>query len=167
VPRPTTKTDLLEQSARQYAAVIATVEAMMPEKRTAEFAFEDRDRNVRDVVGHLHEWHLMMLGWYAEGMAGGRPAIPAPGHTWRTLPALNAEIWRRCQDVDLDATLGRFRQTHGELQALIESLDDAELWEKRRFAWTGSTSLGAFLVSCTSSHYVWALKKLRRHARSV
>lgn len=167
MPRPTTKTALLAASEAGLAALIGAIDALPVEAREAEFAFEDRDRQVRDVVWHLHVWHLMMLGWYADGMAGARPAIPAPGHTWATLPALNAEIWRGGQDVDLATTVSRLETTHRQLQALIEAHDDVELWEKRRYPWTGSTSLGAYLVSSTSSHYAWALKKIRQHAKAA
>jgi hypothetical protein len=45
--------------------------------------------------------------------------------------------------------------------ALIERHSDAELFTKEHYAWTGRTSLGAYLVSCTSSHYDWALKLVR------
>jgi hypothetical protein len=166
VPRPTTKVALLEAADHQYARLLALIDALPPEAREAEFGFEDRDRNVRDVVGHLHAWHLMLLGWYAEGMTGGKPAIPAPGHTWRTLPGLNAEIWRQCQDVDLEAALAGLATTHAQVRALIEAHTEDELWEKRRYGWTGSTSMGAYLVSATSSHYDWAVTKLRRHSAS-
>jgi hypothetical protein len=44
---------------------------------------------------------------------------------------------------------------------------DAELFTKRRYVWTGSTSLGAYLVSATSSHYAWAAKQLRTFLRGA
>ena len=135
-----------------------------PEALEAEFGFEDRDRRVRDVLGHLHAWHLMMLGWYDEGSAGRRPTIPAPGHTWRTLPALNREIWLRYQDIDLATVRTDLETTHHRLRDLIDQHTDAELFTKRLYPWTGSTSLGAYLVSATSSHYDWAVAKLERHA---
>lgn len=164
MPRPTTRADLLDAADGTYARVLEVIDGLPPEARAAEFEFPDRDRNVRDVVGHLHAWHLMLLGWYEEGMTGGKPAIPAPGFTWRTLPGLNAEIWRQCQEVDLEGALQGLATTHAQVRSLIEGHDDDELWEKRRYPWTGSTSLGAYLVSVTSSHYEWALKKLRQHA---
>jgi hypothetical protein len=55
-----------------------------------------------------------------------------------------------------------FERSHGEVMALIEAHTDAELFTRKRYAWTGSTSLGAYLVSCTSSHYDWALKLIRK-----
>ena len=117
---------------------------------------------VRDVLGHLHAWHMMMIGWYEVGMAGGRPVIPAPGHTWRTLPALNDEIRARYQDRDLTEVRRDLVATHEQLQDLIAGNGDDELFTKRLYAWTGSTSVGAYFVSATSSHYDWAVKELKR-----
>jgi hypothetical protein len=111
----------------------------------------------------------MMLRWYAEGMAGAKPAIPAEGHTWQTIPALNAAIWQDAQSVGLVDARSELGQTHAKVMALIEAHSDEELFtkNKKRYAWTGSTSLGAYLISATSSHYDWAMKKLRKAKRAL
>ncbi len=44
---------------------------------------------------------------------------------------------------------------------LIGKPTDEELFTNKCYGWTGSTSLGAYLVSATSSHYDWAIKTLR------
>lgn len=56
----------------------------------------------------------------------------------------------------------KFEQTHQQVHALMEQHTEAELFEKKRYAWTGSTSLGAYLISATSSHYDWAWKLIRK-----
>ncbi len=163
MPRPTTKAELLDACAARHAALLRLLDGASPTLLAAPFAFDDRDRCVRDVLGHLHEWHLMMLDWYEVGMAGGRPSIPAPGYTWRTLPALNAEVWARCQERDLHATRTALEGSYAQVLALVAAHSDDELFTKRRYAWTGTTSLGAYLVSSTCSHDDWAIRKLRRH----
>ncbi|HEX5334765.1 MAG TPA: ClbS/DfsB family four-helix bundle protein [Propionicimonas sp.] len=167
MPRPTTRIDLLDASAAGYAMLIGLAESLTPEQAEAEFPFEDRDRNVRDVLAHLHEWHVMLLGWYRAGMDGEKPAIPAEGYTWQTLPALNRTIQQKYRDVPLGEVRRLLDASHAEVQELIANQTDPELFEKRRYGWTGTTSLGAYLVSSTSSHYDWALKKLRRYARTL
>jgi hypothetical protein len=166
MPRPTTKADLLAACDAEHDRLLSAVDGLPDGAVEAEFAFEDRDRCVRDVLGHLHAWHLMVLAWDEEGRAGGTPAVPGPGYTWRTLPDLNRVIWQRCQDVDLVTTRADLDRSHRAVRALIESRTEEELFGKRHYAWTGTTSLGAYLVSCTSSHDVWALKKIRTHART-
>lgn len=162
MPRPTTRAALLAAAEAGYGKVVDFIASLPEALRDADFPFEDRDRNVRDVVYHLVAWHRMMLRWYAEGMAGTEPAIPAEGYTWRTLPALNQVIWQDAQRIPLAEALTELEANHGEVMGLVRAHDDEELFTKQRYPWTGSTSLGAYLVSSTSSHYDWALTKLRK-----
>ncbi|MFC2579722.1 MAG: ClbS/DfsB family four-helix bundle protein, partial [Bacteroidota bacterium] len=34
------------------------------------------------------------------------------------------------------------------------------------FDWTGTSTLGAYCVSATASHYDWAIKKIKVHIRT-
>ncbi|MEM7107806.1 MAG: ClbS/DfsB family four-helix bundle protein [Bacteroidota bacterium] len=45
---------------------------------------------------------------------------------------------------------------------MIEEHSEEELFEKKRYKWTGTTSLAAYLISATSSHYDWALKLMKK-----
>ena len=49
MPRPTTKQSLLEAAEKGFKELFGFAEAMSEEERCAEFLFEDRDRNIRDV----------------------------------------------------------------------------------------------------------------------
>lgn len=51
--------------------------------------------------------------------------------------------------------------------ALAESLSNEELFSKGVFPWTGNVTLGSYFVSTTSSHYEWALKKIRKYVKSL
>ena len=52
-----------------------------------EFPEGTMNRNIRDVLAHLHHWHLLMLEWYRLGMTGEKPAMPATGYSWKMTPA--------------------------------------------------------------------------------
>ena len=166
MPRPTTKNELIAAATSGYTKLNALIESLPPEKLEASFGFEDRDRNVRDVVMHLVAWHQMMRRWYDEGMAGDKPAIPGEGYTWQTLPALNQVIWEQAQQTPLHQARAELANTHEAMLALIAAHSDEELFTKKRYHWTGTTSLGAYLISSTSSHYDWAMKKLRKAAKA-
>lgn len=165
--RPTNKQQLLDLSDSNYAKLQILIDSLPPEALTGAFPFDDRDRNVRDVLAHLHEWHLMMEEWYRVGMSGEKPVIPGEGYTWKTLPALNKKVWEKYQSIDLHTIREALEDSHQRLTDLINSHADEELFEKKRYPWTGTTSLGAYLISSTSSHYDWALKKLRKYQRSL
>jgi hypothetical protein len=44
---------------------------------------------------------------------------------------------------------------------------DDDLFTKKRYAWTGTTSVGSYAVSATSSHYVWASGLVRLALRET
>ncbi|MCL2561606.1 MAG: ClbS/DfsB family four-helix bundle protein [Rikenellaceae bacterium] len=164
--RPTTKQDLIAAADGQFEKLWKLIDSMPAEMQAASFAFEDRDKNLRDVLTHLHEWHLMVQRWHAEGtLRGGMPAVPGEGYTWKTLPALNAKIWERYQGVTLDEAKRMLRESHAMVMALVESHTNDELFARGVYKWTKTTTLGAYFISATASHYDWAMKKLKQHAR--
>ena len=131
-------------------------------KPNAEFPKGHLNRNVKDVLAHVHEWHNMMIDWYDAGMAGIKPDMPKKGFTWRTLPALNRIIWETYKDEKFDVALQKLKESHKKIRNLIDSHSDIDLFTKKKYNWTGSTSLGAYLTSCTSSHYDWAYKLIKK-----
>ena len=49
-----------------------------------------------------------------------------------------------------------------KLWTLIGEMSDEELLAKGVFDWTGTTTLGSYCVSATSSHYNWAFKDIKK-----
>jgi hypothetical protein len=94
-------------------------------------------------------------------MSGKKPAIPAEGYTWITYSGLNHEIYQKYKGTELTQALGMFRKSHQDVMALIENHTDEELFTKKKYTWTGTTSLAAFLISSTSSHYDWGIKTIK------
>lgn len=167
MPRPTTRAQLLEAAESGFVALRSLIDDFPEGAACAEFAFEDRDRNVRDVLWHLHVWHEMVIRWHREGtLEGGLPAVPGVGYTWKTLPALNQVIWEEAQSVDLSEARAAVEGSHVSVLVLISAHTDEELFTCGLYPWTKSTTLGAYFISATSSHYDWALKKLRKHKRT-
>ncbi|MHC5279402.1 ClbS/DfsB family four-helix bundle protein [Listeria kieliensis] len=165
--RPKTKTELLDASKKQFDRLFKEIDTLGAEAKRGTFPFEDRDRNIRDVLIHLHEWHNMMETWYEVGMSGQKPAISKEGYTFKTLPALNLEIWKAYQDTDLENAEGLLKESHLRMMELIRAHTDEELFTKRYYPWTNTTSLGSYLVSSTSSHYDWAIKKIKKYKREL
>jgi uncharacterized protein (TIGR03083 family) len=165
MPRPATRADLLAAIDTELARLAAEVSKVPPADRLRPGACGDW--SVKDLLSHLDAWHEMFLGWEAVGARGGKPEIPAPGHTWSTTPALNEEIRRRHQDEPWDEVAARLADSASRVRALVERHDDDALFTKRLYAWTGSTSLGSYAVSCTSSHYAWASDLIRRFAKAL
>jgi len=162
MPRPKTKKELLGLSDLNFKKLNAFIDELPDNQQNVEFHPGTMNRNIRDVLAHLHEWHLMMERWYKEGLKGEKPAIPAEGYTWKTTPELNRKIWEKYRDSDLDKIRKSFEESHKRIYSIIKKHSNDELFEKKRYKWTGSTSLGAYLISATSSHYDWALKLIKK-----
>lgn len=161
MPRPRNKLQLLNLSTDNYHRLIAQIHNYSREEQSQEFPPGYLNRNIRDVLMHLHHWHLLMQDWYKVGLTGGKPDIPAKGYTWKTTPDLNRSICEKYQDTDLEEAKTLLASSHAAVQNLINQHNDEELFEKKRYPWTGSTSLGAYFISATSSHYEWARKLIK------
>jgi hypothetical protein len=147
MPRPSTKETLIELSREKFSALNELIHSYSEEEKIAEFPQGTLNRNIRDVLAHLLHWHLLFLSWYEVGMKGEKPEMPAKGYSWKDTPALNLFIWEKYQSTPLQEIMEQLGQSYQKLQLIIEKHSDTELFEKKRFKWTGSTSMGAYLIS--------------------
>jgi hypothetical protein len=123
--------------------------------------------SVKDVLAHLVEWQQMNLDWYAAGLRGEKPAMPALGFTLRELPRLNEMIYRKHHRRSVAAVMRDYQTYHERVVELIESLSDSDLITLGRFSWTGgSWTLSDYLRASTAAHYLWARKRIRHWWRA-
>lgn len=160
--RPKTKSELLDLSKVNFEKLHDFIERMDMNNQNRDFYPGPMNRNIRDVLMHLHHWHFMFKEWYTVGMRGVKPDIPAPGYTWKTTPELNLWILEKYKDKSLIDAKKYLKNSHHEVRDIIEFHSNEELFEKKRYKWTGTTSLGDYLVSATSSHYDWGFKLIKR-----
>lgn len=160
--RPINKEELLRLSQKNFQKLIDLIESHSQAEQQNDFPPGTMNRNIRDVLAHLHHWHLMMLEWYEVGMQGKKPDMPAKGYTWKTLPDLNKKIWEQYRTEPLSDVRKHFNDSFAKIYQLIQKHSDEELFTKKKYPWTGSTSLGAYLISATSSHYDWAYKLIKK-----
>ena len=160
--RPKNKSELIDLSNKNYKKLIDSIELLSDKEQINNFPKGTMNRNIRDVLTHLHDWHLMFFEWYKVGMSGGKPDMPLKGYSWKTTPELNKWIWEKCQDISLKDAKLSLNTSFQEIQKIIQGHTNEELFVKKRYKWTGSTSLGAYLISSTSSHYDWAYKLIKK-----
>ena len=104
----------------------------------------------------------MFIDWYEVGMKGDKPDMPAKGYSWKDTKELNKKIWEDYRNHKLDNIRIVLNDSYLELQKIIDKHTDAELFEKRRYKWTGSSSLSTYIRANTSSHYNWAYKLIKK-----
>lgn len=148
---------LIQRNDDEYAQLKAVVEQLRADGRIDEvFAGEARDRSVRDVLAHLLAWHLLLEGWYEEGMIGGSPAIPADGYTWRELDSLNVMLRDRYGHTTVPDLEYRLELSHAGLQRLLRAHSDEELFDAAVYPWAKGSHLGGLCLECGGNHYAWA-----------
>ncbi|WP_243414766.1 ClbS/DfsB family four-helix bundle protein [Flagellimonas aquimarina] len=138
------------------------IDSFSTTEQNKDFPKGTMNRNIRDVLGHLHHWHLMFLNWYEVGMKGENPHIPAKGYNWRTLPDLNKKIYERYKDMGLDEIREKFKTSHTEVMNLVAGHSNKELFERKYYGWTGNNAMGAYIIGVLSSHYDWAHKLIKK-----
>jgi hypothetical protein len=173
MPRATTKVDLIKSANEQFDKMWKLVDSMSQQQQMTVFNFDGaslgkeahwmRDKNVRDVLVHLYEWHQLLIGWVTSNTCGEeRPFLPLP-YNWKTYGVMNVGFWEKHQNTPYDKSKEMVKDSHEKVVALIEKFTDIELFEKKHFKWTGTSSLGQYCISTTASHYDWAINKLKIH----
>ena len=169
--RPTSKQELLQKACEEFDKMWRLIDSMPDNEKFGVFNLEgkeahwSRDKSIRDILIHLYEWHQLLLNWTKANLSGTRrPFLPEP-YTWKTYGDMNVAFWEKHQSTPYDEAKALLKDSHEKTLALISQFSDQELFTKGFFEWTGTTSLGGYAVSATSSHYDWALKKLLKYKK--
>lgn len=175
MPRPTTKPDLISAANNQFDKLWQLIDSL-PNAEGIVFDFGDdsklkethwkRDKNLRDILIHLYEWHQLLLNYVTANQNGKRePFLPEP-YNWKTYGDMNVEFWKKHQGTPYGKSKEILTESHSQVLALIENFSNDELFAKQSFPWTGGSTLGSYCVSATASHYDWAMKKIKAHIKS-
>jgi hypothetical protein len=151
------KAELLREIAVERSRLDALLGQLTPRQMTQGGATL-AGWSVKDILAHLVAWQQMNLDWYATGLRGERPKIPA----LRDIRKLNDRIYRKHHRRSLKAVLADYRAFHQKVLELIEEVPDRDFATVGRFTWTGpSWTLSDYLNANTASHYRWACKHIR------
>lgn len=177
MPRPKTKDELRIAANTNYKKLIVMIENRASEEKDVPYDFSEdekkkeahwkRDKNLRDVLMHLNEWHLLLLEWIKNRENGGNKPFLLEGYSWKTYGDMNRMFWERCQDITEDEALSKFVQSHKKVMEALEQFSEEELFIKSFYPWVGGSNIGSYFISVTSSHYDWAMKKMKAHKKIV
>ena len=175
--RPQTKENLMIAAKENFEKLNILISKMSDKELTTPFDFSKdekkkeahwkRDKNLRDVLIHLYEWHQLILNWVESNQKGEeKPFLPDP-YNWRTYGDMNVEFWKKHQNTSLEDATRALQKSHKKVLKLAENFTNEELFSKKVYKWVGGSTLGSYFVSATSSHYDWAIKKLKAHQKIV
>ena len=176
MPRPRNKEDLLKAAKENFEKLYQMVDSLTETERSMPFDFSadekkkeahwKRDQNVRDVLIHLYEWHQLMIR-FVDGNTDGKGTLflPEP-YNWRTIAAMNQEFWEKHQKTEEEEARRMLEKSHAAVLERIERFSNEALFLSKAFPAVGGSVLGSYFVSSTSSHYDWAMKKLKAHRKN-
>lgn len=176
MPRPRNKEDLLKAAEENFEKLNQLVDSLSEKELTTPFDFSadekkkeahwKRDKNVRDVLVHLYEWHQLMIQ-FVEGNTDGKSAqfLPRP-YNWRTIAPMNQIFWEKHQGTSLEEARELLLKSHEEVLKKIEQFSNEALFLSKAFPAVGGSVLGSYFVSSASSHYDWAIKKIKAHQKN-
>ncbi len=175
--RPKTKKDLIEASNSNFDKLWETIDSFTEKEFSTEFDFSAnpklkeahwlRDKNVKDVLIHLYEWHQLLINWITKNKAGDNVAFLPKPYTFKNIAEMNVKFWEKHQNTSYEQAVTMLKKSHNDVMNIIETFSDEELFTNKYFNWTGTTSVGSYCVSSTSSHYDWAIKKFKKHKKNV
>jgi len=135
--RPTTKAQLIEAANENFSKLFILINSMSVEDQEKEFAFEDRDRNIRDVLIHLYEWHQLLLNFTKSNLVGNKTNFLPEPYNWKTYPKMNIEFWEKHQKTPLKEAIALLQKSHADVMNLMETFSNDELFTNKYFPWTG------------------------------
>ncbi len=157
-----TKEELILASEETFSKLMNLILSQSIEEINQSFKFEYRDKNYRDVLVHLHEWHIMLFGYLDVSLNQKKePIVPKEGYTWKEIDELNVEIWKAYQDTSFESAKSMIVESHVRLLNIILDLTDQELFERNQFKWAPAT-LADFIDHCAAHHYEWAIDLVQK-----
>lgn len=174
--RPKNKQELIEAANTNYEKLIAMIEDRTDVEKESVYDFLAdekkkeahwrRDKNLRDVLMHLNEWHELLLKWIVNHEDGGNRPFLMEGYSWKTYGDMNMIFYGRCQTLSEEEALLKFKDSHQRVMEAVKEFSDEELFTKELYPWVGGSNIGSYFISTTSSHYDWAMKKMKAHKKN-
>lgn len=177
MPRPKNKEELITAANTNYEKLMAMIENRTEAEKCVAYDFSTdekkkeahwrRDQNIRDVLMHLNEWHLLLLSWIKNRENEDKRPFLMEGYNWKSYGEMNMVFWKRCQNVSEEEAMERFKDSHARVMEALDSFTQEEMFTNSYYPWVGGSSIGSYFISTTSSHYDWAMKKMKAHKKIV
>ncbi len=177
MPRPQNKEDLIKSATEEFMKLTQLIDSLTEQELSTPFDFTNdakkteahwrRDKNVRDVIMHLYEWHQLLLKWLDNNQQGIRKPFLMEGYNWKTYGDMNQIFWENCQNISLPEARELLSRSHEAVMKRIETISNEDLFAKGVYDWVGTSCIGSYFISTTGSHYDWAIKKIKAHRKAL
>ncbi|MCK7610910.1 ClbS/DfsB family four-helix bundle protein [Roseibium sediminicola] len=158
-----TKKELLALADKEFDKLQRLLDDMPAMLRLEKDADET---SPKDIVGHRAHWIQLFLGWYHDGRDGKEVFFPAKGYKWNELKRYNAELRQKQSSLSWPSARSLLETGHAELLALLESLEDEDLYAGPMKGANNDWTAGRWAEAAGPSHYRSAVKYLRQRIRT-
>lgn len=175
--RPKNKAELIDSANMNYEKLLKMIEQRTDAEKENEYDFSSdnkkkeehwrRDKNLRDILMHLNEWHRLLLEWIKNRDNGSNKPFLMEGYNWKTYGDMNMIFYGRCQTVSEEEALIRLKDSHRRVMKALDTFSQDELFTNTYYPWVGGSCIGSYFISTTSSHYDWAMKKMKAHKKNT
>lgn len=173
MPQPQDKSSLLEQAQQSYSTLMDLITST--ESKPLETDFEPlpastkcttfaQGNNLRDLLAHAYEWQQLQSAFVAN-IRNGQPQDFIPDPYRKNYKEMDQANWQRHQSTPLDKSIALLQGSHKEMIDLMETFTQDELFGKKVFKVTYTTTMAAYFISVTISPYTQILKRLKSHLR--
>ncbi len=105
---------------------------------------------VKDILSHLIFWEQKMLHRLQTSIV----PQPAPGETWDAMiDRMNDENFRATRNRALDEIRNKIRESHAQVLAFIEALNEEDLNNPEKYAWHRGEPIWEYIRGDTYAHY--------------
>ncbi|MCL1901208.1 MAG: ClbS/DfsB family four-helix bundle protein [Firmicutes bacterium] len=177
MPRATTKAELIKSANDNFDKMFNIIDSLSKEQQEQNFTYDvkalddafhwKRDKNLRDVLTHLYEWHQLVLNWVSSNEKGEGKSFLPPGITWANYQKMNTGFFEKHQNTPYNESKKMLRDSHNQVVALVQKYSDEELFKKCPFNLTAKSSIAEYCRAATVSHYDWAIKKLKAYQKAL
>lgn len=172
---PTDKISLKEAASEGYSRLMdilltadhASLESnFLPPAKLAKCTTFAQGENVRDLLTHIYEWQRLQVA-FVDNIRKGTPKDFIPDPYRRNYKEMDEVNRLKHQSTSLQQAIEMLQKSHAEIMELIDTFSEEELFGRKVFKVTYTTTMAAYFLSVTSSPYSQSLKRIKSHLKSM
>lgn len=175
MPKPENKAQLIASAQADFEALMQTIEdadsqalttPFVPSAKESKCATFQQGMDAKDLLVHALEWQRLQAD-FVDNIRKGTPKDFIPEPYRKDYKAMDRANFEKHRTTSFAEALAMLRESHTSMMRLMESFSEEELFGKKIFKVTYTTTMAAYFISVTSSPYSQSLKKLKSHLRQT
>lgn len=138
-----------------YLKLLAYISILCGDKDRLGLPKEKSLGKVKSILSNLYQWHLIFLNWHKGVVFNNNHNAVLNSSSSKETLRLIAETQSKCDKAGLKELLKWLNKSYGEMQQIISSYSDEELFGLKRYERSKQVPLGTHLSFVTTNYYGW------------